>query len=189
MLTVTVPGQPSITIPTYDPAMPCWRFLKEHFAPTLSQTICPGYRLQDDGNTLNFRIIGKGGLEFTFENRLRPLKDLADDGGTLHCILAYGHNTGAYRGNAGPTGGSLECSICMDAGQSTNVCLSCLHRFHATCLADYFGKTSNFTCPNCRKEVDTRDLFMVKHWVEHPMRRGRRSVEEGGATPAAKRRK
>jgi len=169
MLSYAIGFQKPIAIQsfTYDPDMPCWRFLKEHLTPALQEQLGQGFQLKDNGTTLDARIIGKDGLDFTFENRLRPLRDLADDSTTLRCLLFYGRNLGQYRGNAGPAGGSVECSICLEDEEHVNVCLSCMHRFHAVCLADHFGK-GNFTCPNCRKEVVTEDLKAVKGWIEEP---------------------
>lgn len=43
----------------------------------------------------------------------------------------------------------LTCAICLEELNSAALTLSCLHQFHATCVADWFRR-GNPACPSCR---------------------------------------
>lgn len=48
------------------------------------------------------------------------------------------------------------------------ICLPCSHVFHASCLIPWFSKPRHTTCPNCRFDVDPRNLTYTP-----PQRRSR----------------
>lgn|SRR3990167_1997187 len=52
------------------------------------------------------------------------------------------------------------CSICGESNLNTNkpiILLSCEHRFHAGCVAEWLRYGKN--CPNCRREVDEESML------------------------------
>ncbi|KJK44031.1 hypothetical protein UK23_31000 [Lentzea aerocolonigenes] len=70
----------------------------------------------------------------------------------------------------------LECSPCctplmLELRTPVSVLQKCGHAFHTTCIAEWFVKASRdqvpWTCPNCRREVDTRSCsqgLMEEFW-------------------------
>lgn len=47
----------------------------------------------------------------------------------------------------------LQCVICLEdtLNKDNMTLLSCLHRFHKTCLKDYRDHSRDFKCPHCRQ--------------------------------------
>lgn len=46
-----------------------------------------------------------------------------------------------------------ECPICTDnLVEATSVALFCGHRFHHTCVADWFESNNTRLCPVCKKK-------------------------------------
>ena len=50
-------------------------------------------------------------------------------------------------------GPDLECSICMDNAIQGAVVTSCGHRFHQSCIQEWFRQSRNRSCPYCRTSV------------------------------------
>ncbi len=154
MLTLlSLSGPAPITLP-YHADMPAWQYLRDVIASAA------GFRLVDDGITVQERVIGKDGLAFNYSNRFRPLSDFADDNGVLRYVLPLGPSFGRFRGNACSNGGDDSgCSICLEEG-AHDMSLHCLHRFHAKCLL----KAGCTRCPLCRAEFtrdDARNMLLT----------------------------
>ena len=135
MLTLQSLSNESIELP-YIPEMAAWDYLKHIIAPAA------GFRIVNN-HTVEERVVGK--MMFNFANRLRPLKEFADDGDTLGYVLPLGPSNGQFQGNAsGSGGGNMECPICLE--NTFDFALGCLHRGHVDC----FKMIRDSKCPLCR---------------------------------------
>jgi len=146
MLTLTSLSGESTELP-YIPDMPAWEYLRFIIAPAA------GFRIVDN-HTVEERVMGPLNLMFSFENRLKPLKDFANDGGELYYMLPLGPSAGIFQGNAsGSGGGNTDCPICLD--NTTDFALSCLHRGHVGCFKLIHGPDRK--CPLCRTSFTQED--------------------------------
>ena len=159
MLTLFTSNRARHEVP-YEPDFPMWRYLAEVIAPAM------GLRVVDDGKTVFLVCVAWRGSQrtmFSFENKLRLMRDVAEDGGIIS-VMPSTRLTARLRGNACPDGGDASgCAICLEP--TYDFSLACLHRFHCRCLrATFFA--GQMSCPTCRSPVGLRDFILCRGQAE-----------------------
>ena len=77
-----------------------------------------------------------------------------------------------------------DCSICQDAVDAKTtgrVEMTCAHVFHFKCLASWFSKKKESTCPLCRQKPKELEDLTHKDASAQPPARGAPSVHGDGA--------